>query len=575
MLLLEFRGNKMNKLLNNLSFKAKIIGTSTLLLIFLISSSGYALYAFSLIGTDLEVISEVNIPINRSISLISEYKLAQSAHLERTIRFGALAIMNPDAARIVKEEIASYSELNTAMEAELKTAMQAVEAALSVVHTEAGTNTFNKAAEDFRQISAGHEQVKQLATQVFDNLSAGKYNDAVKLAEQIHPKEEALDKSIQAAQQELKNFNQLSADEAMHGKDNASTILTLVIIISVVIGSSVSWIISGNLIRRLGVVTSSLETISSGDLTQSVLVDGRDELGLCLQSIATMQSELHSLMSQISMSAEMLASSSQEVSATMMLTAQNIQTQQQETEQIAQAMTDMSTAVDEVTRSVHETVAATRTANAEASNGKDLVKSTVEGITKLAAQVEESARVIDELKEDSNNINTVLDVIKSVAEQTNLLALNAAIEAARAGEQGRGFAVVADEVRTLAARTQSSTEEINQIIEKLQSGTQKATSSMQISKEQSESVVENANLAGVSLDQIASSVAKIDEKSTSIATAAEEQSAVAQNMNSNVTHVSEVAMQNSASVEETTTAGQEIARIAEELKTRIDHFKIN
>ncbi len=575
MLLLEFRGNKMNKLLNNLSFKAKIIGTSTLLLIFLISSSGYALYAFSLIGTDLEVISEVNIPINRSISLISEYKLAQSAHLERTIRFGALAIMNPDAARIVKEETASYSEMNTAMEAELKTAMQAVEAALSVVHTEAGTNTFNKAAEDFKQISAGHEQVKQLATQVFDNLSAGKYNDAVKLAEQIHPKEEALDKSIQAAQQELKNFNQLSADEAMHGKDNASTILTLVIIISVVIGSSVSWIISGNLIRRLGVVTSSLETISSGDLTQSVLVDGRDELGLCLQSIATMQSELHSLMSQISMSAEMLASSSQEVSATMMLTAQNIQTQQQETEQIAQAMTDMSTAVDEVTRSVHETVAATRTANAEASNGKDLVKSTVEGITKLAAQVEESARVIDELKEDSNNINTVLDVIKSVAEQTNLLALNAAIEAARAGEQGRGFAVVADEVRTLAARTQSSTEEINQIIEKLQSGTQKATSSMQISKEQSESVVENANLAGVSLDQIASSVAKIDEKSTSIATAAEEQSAVAQNMNSNVTHVSEVAMQNSASVEETTTAGQEIARIAEELKTRIDHFKIN
>ena len=564
----------MNKLLNNLSFKAKIIGTSALLLLFLISSSGYALYALSLIGTDLEVIAEVNIPINRSVSLVSEYKLAQSAHLERAIRFGALAIMNPEAAKIVKAEISSYNDLNTAMEAELKTAMQAVEAALSVVHTEAGSSTYSDATENFKLISDTHTQVKQLATQVFDNLSAGKYNDAVKLAEQTHPKEKALDEAIQAAQQVLTAFNKLSADEARHGKDNASTILTVVIFISVLLGISASWVISGNLIRRLGVVTSSLETISSGDLTQSVLVDGRDELGLCLQSIATMQSELNSLMTQISMSAEMLASSSEEVSATMLLTAQNIQTQQQETEQIAQAMTDMSTAVDEVTRSVHETVAATRTANTEAANGKDLVKSTVAGITKLAAQVEESARVIDELKEDSNNINTVLDVIKSVAEQTNLLALNAAIEAARAGEQGRGFAVVADEVRTLAARTQTSTEEINQIIEKLQSGTQKATSSMQISKEQSESVVENANLAGASLDQIASSVAKIDEKSTSIATAAEEQSAVAQNMNSNVTHVSEVAMQNSASVEETTTAGQEIAKIAEELKTRIDYFKV-
>jgi methyl-accepting chemotaxis protein len=237
-------------------------------------------------------------------------------------------------------------------------------------------------------------------------------------------------------------------------------------------------------------------------------------------------------------------------------------------------MNQMSIAVADVSGSVNSAVESTNKATSEAEHGKDLVKSTVEGIQRLANQVEENALVSDELEQDSQNIFTVLDVIKSIAEQTNLLALNAAIEAARAGEQGRGFAVVADEVRTLAGRTQDSTEEINQIIDKLQIGAQKVTASMRVSKQQTEEVVSKATQAGASLDQIASSVAQIDEQSTQIATAAEQQNAVAQNMNDNIHQVNESAMHNAASVEETTVAGQEIARIAEELSAMIDHFKV-
>lgn len=564
----------MIKQLNNLSFKVKIFSNSTILLVCFIISSSYALYAFKVVGTDLEDISELNIPMNKTISSITESKLNQSHHFERAIRFGAQAMMSQDTAKQLDSEVVAYDELSARMEGDIKSGIAIAENALARAHSEEEVSTYTTALNDLKIMDKDHREIKALAKQVFEFLSVGNYNDAVSLATKVKPLEEDLEKVILEAQHEIEMFTELEAREAKESKQSATSILVVTIVLSLIVGVAVSWAIANNLVRRMNKVTSELGVIASGDLTAVPEVDGEDEIGQCQRSIVKLQQDYKDLLTRVADATDMLASSSEEVSATMLQIADNIQNQQKETEQISVAMNQMSIAVADVSGSVNSAVESTNKATSEADHGKAMVKSTVEGIERLARQVEENALVTDELEQDSQNIFTVLDVIKGIAEQTNLLALNAAIEAARAGEQGRGFAVVADEVRTLAGRTQDSTEEINQIIDKLQIGAQKATASMRVSRQQSEEVVEKAVQAGASLDQIASSVAQIDEKSTRIATAAEQQNAVAQNMNDNIHLVNEAAMHNAASVEQTTVAGQEIARIAEELSAMIDHFKV-
>ncbi|WP_198243866.1 methyl-accepting chemotaxis protein [methane-oxidizing endosymbiont of Gigantopelta aegis] len=216
----------------------------------------------------------------------------------------------------------------------------------------------------------------------------------------------------------------------------------------------------------------------------------------------------------------------------------------------------------------------TEQANEETDEGKQMVLNATHAIQHLTDQIKNTASVIQQLQLDSDNINTVLEVIRGVAEQTNLLALNAAIEAARAGEQGRGFAVVADEVRTLAGKTQESTEEINQVIDKLQNGVRNAVSVMEQSQADALQVVEQAEKASESLQDISSAVSRISEMNNQIATAAEQQSATAEEINQNVLNVKQEAEKTSSRARQATTAHQQLAELAAELQTLFAQFKI-
>jgi len=314
--------------------------------------------------------------------------------------------------------------------------------------------------------------------------------------------------------------------------------------------------------------------VAAGDLTGQIDVGAQDEIGALMTALKEMNDRLRSLVGQIAGSTAQLATAAEEMSAVTEQTSQGVKQQQTETDQIATAMNEMSATVQDVARNASAAAQAAHQADEQANNGKQVVAQTMEAIDALAGEVEKAGQVIQKLEGDSISIGAVLDVIKGIAEQTNLLALNAAIEAARAGEQGRGFAVVADEVRTLAQRTQQSTQEIRKMIESLQSGAKNAVQVMLGGKKQAQMSVEQAAKAGAALETITRAVATITDMNTQIASAAEEQSAVAEEMNRNIVNISQVANQTAQGAHQTATGSSEVASLAGRLQAAVGQFKV-
>ncbi|VAX11921.1 Methyl-accepting chemotaxis sensor/transducer protein [hydrothermal vent metagenome] len=310
-----------------------------------------------------------------------------------------------------------------------------------------------------------------------------------------------------------------------------------------------------------------------GDLTMRLDESGRDEIAMLAMAFNQFSEKVRKTVAQVAGSTSQLTSAAEELDTITRKTTAGVLQQQSETDQVATAMNEMTATVQEVARHASEAVNLAHSANEESVNGKNIVGETTSVINKLAAEIERSANVINELESDSENIGSVLDVIKGIAEQTNLLALNAAIEAARAGDQGRGFAVVADEVRTLASRTQQSTEEIQNMIERLQRNSRQAVEVMQTSKDCAGSSVEKANAASASLMTITEAVTNISEMNVQIATAAEEQSSVAEEINRNISNINDVVQQTADGTGKISEASSELSLLSHDLQKLVSQFK--
>ncbi|MGW7772722.1 methyl-accepting chemotaxis protein [Pseudomonas machongensis] len=345
-------------------------------------------------------------------------------------------------------------------------------------------------------------------------------------------------------------------------------------LLALLIGVLAAVIITRQITRPLRETLAVVEKIAGGDLTHNLQVTRRDELGVLQQGIARMGTTLRDLISGIRDGVTQIASAAEELSAVTEQTSAGANSQKVETDQVATAMHEMAATVQEVARNAEQASLAATNADGEARAGDKVVGEAINQIERLAAEVNRSTEAMNLLQQESQKIGSVMDVIKSVAEQTNLLALNAAIEAARAGEAGRGFAVVADEVRGLAQRTQKSTEEIEELIASLQNGTQQVANAMLGSRTLTDSSVELARKAGASLENITSTVSGIQSMNQQIAAAAEQQSAVAEEISRSILNVRDVSEQTAAASDETAASSVELARLGGQLQTLVSHFRV-
>jgi len=564
----------MKGLINRISVKKKVIGNSLLLLSMIFIISIYSLFTMGQIGKELEAIAEQDIPLTEILTKITEHQLEQAIHFERAVKYGVIIDIDEGAQKHLDREIAAFDKLSARVDEEIIQGEVLSEESMAHASNETNRKEFEHIHQTLKIIEKEHHDFEVHVHQVFKAILAGDRHKAIELSSSIEHEEEQLYGVLEALLTNVEEFTKEAGKRAEQHEISAIWTLGTIVLISLIIGILTSGIISSNIVNRLNKSKQSIATIADGDLTHEIIVDGTDEIGHLFISMQTMRVKILEMISDIRSTSLELASASEEVSATMMQTAINIQSQQEETEHISSAMTEMSQAVDEVSRNVIDTSDESNHANSEANNGQSIVQETIDEIQQLSQQIDNASDVVAQLEQGNEKVNTVMDVIKGIAEQTNLLALNAAIEAARAGEQGRGFAVVADEVRTLASRTQESTSEINQIIENLQTAAKEANAVMEGSKEQSHSAVNKATTAGSSLNTITTSISKIDDMSSRIATAAEEQNAVAKNLDANIGHINEIAMQNAASIEQTTVAGQEIASRAAQLQSLVEQFRV-
>lgn len=402
-------------------------------------------------------------------------------------------------------------------------------------------------------------------------------------AEQIGARVGTMTTELKAFSDTLKSFRWASyqrftetIDAAKDAADQALKLGLVISLVVMVIVGIIGLLVSLMITRSISDVAASLEEIASGesDLTKRLPNRSRDELGQLVNSFNSFMTKLQDIIANVANSTTQLSAAAEEIATISEDSNHRVHQQHRETEQVATSMNEMTATVQEVARSATQASEAALNASNEAGKGHQVVEQTIKSINALATEVETAAGVIHCLESDSSKIGMVLDVIRGISEQTNLLALNAAIEAARAGEQGRGFAVVADEVRTLASRTRQSTLEIQTMIESLQTGAVEAVKVMEQGRNQAHSSVDQASKAGESLRMITHAVETINGMNDQIASAAEEQSVVAEEINRNITTISQLGDQTASAATQISTASSHLAALANQLQMLVGKFKI-
>ena len=362
------------------------------------------------------------------------------------------------------------------------------------------------------------------------------------------------------------------ATKVLYGNAMQTTVgvLILVFIVTLIL----AWALVRSITAPLRQSTRFAESIAEGNLTSHIEITGADEVSDLQRSLAAMQNSLIDTLRLIGDSSHQLAAAAEEMTAVTNQTSNDLNNQNAEIQQAATAVNEMTAAVEEVARNAVSTADASDASTTTAQLGRQRIDLTIQAIRRMGNRVEDATRQVEELAAHSQDIGKILDVIRGVAEQTNLLALNAAIEAARAGEAGRGFAVVADEVRALAGRTQSSTQEIEKMVVAIRAGTSQVVDTMQANNAQALETLDTAQTAGNALDEIADAISLIHERNRVIASASEQQAQVAREIDRNLVNIRDLSIQTSEGAAQIDSASQSLSGLSHDLKGMVARFQL-
>ncbi|WP_205895004.1 methyl-accepting chemotaxis protein [Metapseudomonas otitidis] len=427
----------------------------------------------------------------------------------------------------------------------------------------------------FERFVAARKAYQESQETLLEHLAAGRNEEATRLINEVLNGHGA---TLTETLHKLVSINREGANHASSASSRAyHEAVSLVLVIlgcSLVMAIVLAVVLSRSVVRPLAEAVGVAQTVAAGDLTRPIPVEGRDEATQLMEALRAMQDSLRRTISHITDSSAQLASASEELHAVTEDSTRGLQQQNHEIEQAATACNEMSAAVDGVAHNASITLDASRQADTAAREGSRQMTETVHAISALASEVNTSAERVGNLAQQMQNVGKVLDVIRAIAEQTNLLALNAAIEAARAGEQGRGFAVVADEVRLLAQRTQESTLEIEQMVGRLQQEASGAVQTMQDSTELARDTAQLAERANQSLQEISRTIAAINEQNVMIASAAEEQAAVAREVDRSLVSIRDLSAQTASGAQQTSASSQDLSRLAVDLSRVVSSFRL-
>ena len=425
-----------------------------------------------------------------------------------------------------------------------------------------------EASKVFNLVKGNNSLISMKASEIELNSKASQLLGSVeKEASDVNKQMAILTSTIESISKEV-------SERAIKDIDSASVQTVILVLIAIVVAIVVSIAVVRPLTRSLEKVNHALNVLASGDLTHKLDDSGHDEFAKLSANCNKLVDSLRSLIQGILDRSDQLAAAAEETSAITAQTTVSIQEQKSQVDQVATATTELSSSAQQVTASADEALSQIKAADDESRHMRLIADENKRTILALADEVSKAGVVINKVHADSASIGSILDVIRAIAEQTNLLALNAAIEAARAGEQGRGFAVVADEVRSLASRTQDSTQEIQQMIEVLQQGTQEAVAVMELGRSQASSCVDKTEQANNALESISNAVHLAHDSGTHIAHAAQEQNLVSQQVSEKLEHIAAISEETSTGADQTAQSSHQVAQLAEELQASVKEFKV-